>query len=334
MGYTYGHLLPALVMIENPSATGTAHISSEDSGIPLLESDEKPDDLVQQELLMIQSKPITSSSKSTLKHLRAKAGRLSRFRGFSILLACATFNGVLWQGLSRTKSNQVIQSAVTIASGILLSHINMAWTHAVISLPSRKSNWARILNFKTCVRDFRQIVGLTSLYAVVVGLCSLIPIGLLRAFDLGLPIDNPQLLAMMDLETLEVFMVKYSIVCFAGLVIFLAVSIPASITLQRVQASLLPEEDEPIVPFDRSFGGRVVPISKGGSGRVGMKDAWTTFGWKAMGWLMILYVKLVALQLMLVCIFVLVGILELRLVVGPGFGVEIIKILLTIQQSL
>lgn len=40
---------------------------------------------------------------------------------------------------------------------------------------------------------------------------------------------------------------------------------------------MLPEEDESIVPFDRSFGGKVVPAILGGSGRLSIADAWRTF---------------------------------------------------------
>jgi uncharacterized membrane protein (UPF0182 family) len=44
---------------------------------------------------------------------------------------------------------------------------------------------------------------------------------------------------------------------------------------------MLPEEDETIVPFDRSFGGKVSPAITGGSGKIGIVDAWTTFDWAA-----------------------------------------------------
>ena len=39
---------------------------------------------------------------------------------------------------------------------------------------------------------------------------------------------------------------------------------------------MLPDEDEAIVPFDRSFGGKVVPAILGGSGKLSIRDAWKT----------------------------------------------------------
>ncbi|CAL5868647.1 uncharacterized protein PFLUO_LOCUS2874 [Penicillium psychrofluorescens] len=61
----------------------------------------------------------------------------------------------------------------------------------------------------------------------------------------------------------------------------LLISVPARGIFTRVAASMLPEEDGPIVPFDRFFGGKVKPETTGGSGRLGLMDAWTTFKWAA-----------------------------------------------------
>ncbi|RJE16779.1 hypothetical protein PHISCL_10884, partial [Aspergillus sclerotialis] len=41
--------------------------------------------------------------------------------------------------------------------------------------------------------------------------------------------------------------------------LFVLLQIPATVTLVRVAASMLPEEDETIVPFDRTFGGKTTP---------------------------------------------------------------------------
>lgn len=54
----------------------------------------------------------------------------------------------------------------------------------------------------------------------------------------------------------------------------LLLSIPAWGIFTRVAASMLPEEDDPIVPFDRLFGGKVKPGVV-----LGLRDAWTTFDW-------------------------------------------------------
>jgi hypothetical protein len=58
---------------------------------------------------------------------------------------------------------------------------------------------------------------------------------------------------------------------------FLLVSIPARAIYIRVAASMLPEEDDPIVPFDRLFDGKTNLNMAGGGDKLGLKDAWVTF---------------------------------------------------------
>lgn len=53
--------------------------------------------------------------------------------------------------------------------------------------------------------------------------------------------------------------------------------IPAEVILVRVQASLLPADADTIVPFDRSFGGKVEPEVVTGRGYVDFQTAWVTF---------------------------------------------------------
>ena len=85
----------------------------------------------------------------------------------------------------------------------------------------------------------------------------------------------------------------------------------------RLQASLLPEDDEPIVPFDRTFGGKVVPAIIGGSGMIGMRDAWKTFDWNAIVRVVKVYVKTAFMQMALFMLFLVAVAVELRLILGP-----------------
>lgn len=63
------------------------------------------------------------------------------------------------------------------------------------------------------------------------------------------------------------------------LVLYILIQMPAEVTFIRVAASMLPEDDETIVPFDRSFGGKVTPEIVGGQGKIGIVDAWKSFSW-------------------------------------------------------
>ena len=111
-------------------------------------------------------------------------------------------------------------------------------------------------------------------------------------------------------------MIQSWLVLFVSFGLIILVVLPAQVTLVRVQASVLPEEDEAIVPFDRSFGGKVVPESEGGKGVVGMLDAWRSFEWSSRLRLVGLYVKIIAIEMATTLAFVLLVIGELRMIVG------------------
>ena len=117
-----------------------------------------------------------------------------------------------------------------------------------------------------------------------------------------------------DAQKFALFQVAMAAV--AGIVIVVLVIIPADVTLKRVQASMLPEADEAIVPFDRTFGGKVVPEILGGSGAVGMFDAWKTFDRSARIRLVKLYAKIFLVQFATTILFLMVIFGELRVIMG------------------
>jgi hypothetical protein len=73
--------------------------------------------------------------------------------------------------------------------------------------------------------------------------------------------------------------------------------LPAIVTQVRIESSILPEDQDTIVPFDRSFGGKVVSQMLGGSGKIGFLDAWRSFNWEARRRLLKLYVKIGAIMM-------------------------------------
>ena len=59
---------------------------------------------------------------------------------------------------------------------------------------------------------------------------------------------------------------KWLCVLGVSLALQMLLVIPTQTALARVQASLLPADEDPVVPFDRSFGGRVEPEVVSGKG--------------------------------------------------------------------
>ena len=171
------------------------------------------------------------------------------------------------------------QFAVNMLIAVLTANLQMAWVHIVISEPSSKRFYQRIPSFK----DWRRIIPVAAFeYGVTLGAFYL-PMMVTCGFS-GL--DDP---ANFDLHASGAYV--RAVASFSGpaLLSFL-VSIPARAIFIRVAASMLPEDHEAIVPFDRSFGGKVVPAILGGSGKLGIADAWRTFDRAAR----IRYVKAIA----------------------------------------
>lgn len=105
-----------------------------------------------------------------------------------------------------------------------------------------------------------------------------------------------------------------------GLVLAFLVVIPANVTLTRVQASLLVDTEETIVPFDRSFGGKVVPEIVGGSGMIGMLDAWTSFDWAARTRLIKTYLKVIGMQIAVTFLFTMCLVSQLFIIAGKDWS--------------
>lgn len=297
ISYTYGTIVATLTIIETPTAT-VIQISEPESdddekeeglltpdsdGSSTLSFKEKksldksaPASPADPELLLIKSKPITATIRSTMKHLRAQAGRGSYFRGIVPVLVYGMLHHVTDSLLPRLSFGLIAGPLAYVVGSVLLGGLEMAWTHIVISAPSRQAWWRRIPS----VNRIKVIAIPTAILAIAEQISLIIPSQLLQD-DGIMSLTHP---AWMDDETLkvnEVVLAKLTGALLATLLIFVFVSVPATVILRRVQASMLPDEDEAIVPFDRTFGGKVQSAAAGGSGAVSMRDAWKTFDWSA-----------------------------------------------------
>ena len=131
----------------------------------------------------------------------------------------------------------------------------------------------------------------------------------------------------------KIAMSQMILISLIAIGIFVLVVIPADVTLKRVQASMLPEEEDSIVPFDRTFAGKVKPQILGGSGAVSMLDAWKSFDRSARIRLMKLYFKVFLVSIFTTIMFVMVVIGELRLTMGDQFNDMVGKAHESLQQA-
>lgn len=206
----------------------------------------------------------------------------------------------------------ISQSLAAVVTAVVLCRLQMLWTHVVISTPSEKK-WYR--RFPT-IDAGKKVILPTAVWALAEQATIYVPITLFVVFDLEGYFRNPAAFHELSLMQQKSVMLASFAVMMSGIATAVLIVFPASVTLKRVQASLLPEENDSIVPFDRTFGGKVQPQVVGGTGVVSMLDAWKTFDWAARFRLVKLYAKIFAIQVSTTVFFVLFAVFQVRMING------------------
>ncbi|KAJ5823723.1 hypothetical protein N7447_006063 [Penicillium robsamsonii] len=261
--YTYGMMISTLAAVEDTNPDIYVRITSDPDPTKPVNSQEDPELVTPTPL-----KPITSKLRTTVKHLRSRAGYWSRFRGLGMFMAYNVARGFLSSFFP--VSSYMLQFVVQSVISVVLATWQMAWVHIVISEPSPKRFYQRIPSYKTWIK----IAPAAALQDVLTAAGFFIPMAVANFAGW---LDTPG-----DQDT-QPIVALYRLLGVSVVPVILAflISMPARVIFVRVAASMLPEEDETIVPFDRSFGGKVSPAITGGSGKIGLMDAWTTFDWAA-----------------------------------------------------
>ncbi|KAG8528145.1 uncharacterized protein KY384_007061 [Bacidia gigantensis] len=310
--YTYGDVVGTLAMIENPTATAYASEAAiSDIKDPLLSGDASETQAADLDIYVVKNLPITRKLRSAVKHLTSIGGPLARFRGLHIAIIYNALHALIL-GLIAPRGT-FIRPFMSVVASVALSRIHMTWTHVVISMPSSKSWWRRIPS----VKAGKHVLLPAAIWAAAQQMSIYVPGVLLNSAYSTL--QNPNAFGGDSKATQKVALVQAFMVVFVFLATVLLVVIPAEVSLKRVEASMLAEEDESIVSFDRSFDGKVKPEALGGSGSISMLDAWKTFGKEARIRLLKLYAKIVALQIATAIMFTMVLIGELKLITGGDF---------------
>ncbi|KAE9364080.1 hypothetical protein N431DRAFT_432173 [Stipitochalara longipes BDJ] len=300
INYTFGRVLPTLLMIESPQEAIVFE--------PLATED--PDSTINKDPEQAAVRPayITSSFRQTIKHLGGLSGR---FRGFWVFFA----NAVLVQWIA----NMLIfvpfipRGVANVIGVVILALLPLTWTQIVISEPSPKFWFRRIPSVKT----WKKVAVPTAVLAVAEQITALVPLKL--AIIAGLTKDAKYTAQLSPHAQTMLALSGFGIVALSIVLSFLLV-LPASVTLTRVQASLLPDTEETIVPFDRSFGGKVIPEIVGGSGVLGMLDAWKSFDWSSRLRLIKAYAKVYALTIVTTFVFTIVLVGEMFLIAGKDWA--------------
>lgn len=281
LDYTLNTVVTRLTMIESPTAEMTFSTPAKEHDLaepdaplekePLLDIEQAPTTVV-----IAPVKPITSKIRKTVCHLKTEAGRSSRWRGLGWGLLYGFvfhFTHNLFTGLL-PNFRPITNVVATVGAGLISARLHTAWTHAVIARPTEKKWMARMPAIKT----LKYLALPTVVLALVVETSGYLVMSCW--FLLGLDRVQPQHHAYNNAQLAAIF-AKFAIMAVMVLHVVLFIILPAHVTLIRVEASLLPADEDTIVPFDRSFGGKVEPAVLGGSGAVKFVDAWRSFDWEA-----------------------------------------------------
>jgi hypothetical protein len=312
LSYMLKEVVTTLCMVETPHAAITVSPSTSEPA----DKGEKEGLLeAGPTITLVHQKPITSSIRATIKHVVANAGTFARFRGLRVhaiyslafVLAASFFEAAL----PRVPGQAILVSAL---SGAVLANLHAVWTHRVVSMPTTKSFWQRLpskSNWKTLALPAAIAASMpyVSVY-LTIGVGAL----------LGLHREDPEQLAGYSAGQLTCLAMRIFAVAIFAVLCSLFLCLPAMVTLVRIEASILPEDEDTIVPFDRTFDGKAVSQMHGGSGKVGFLDAWRSFNWEARRRLIKLFVKA---SLIMVGVFFFVAhvlAFEVFAIFGPQLG--------------
>lgn len=270
VGYTLGTVIPTLASVEPSQGTYAPVPVHDDDG-----SEGKAGKVASktavpeaEEAGAIKRRPITSSIRATHKHLCSvsSSGWRSLYRG--LVLAFITHLLTTLVASFFIVALPGIPPVVPVfLADVALVQLNTVWVHSVISL-STQPWWRRIPPFVETLKATILPLGARFLAtAAASGLPTLILLAL------GRPMVKHEIFPDVEINNVQTEGgdgILYFGLWFA-LLVFAAV--PAQVVVVRVQASLLPDTDETIVPFDRSLG-RTTPQP---SAYQRMVDALTSF---------------------------------------------------------
>jgi len=281
--------MSTLVMIEQPKTvilSDSPKASMDEPDAPL-----EKDGLLDEEVTLAVQKPVTSSIRKTMRLLHSVGGFRARFRGLGVSvvyhLAHAIAANVLTMVVGIFLDAPFSFVVSTVLATVLLCRIHMTWTHVMITQPSQLSWTKRIPSGK---KYFKALVLPSLVFSLAQYLTILLPIGVASMFG-ALPTERAEVNSSNETKRM---LASFGTLCFVAVAILL----PASVTLTRVEASLLPENEETIVNFDRTLSGAATfAITENDVNPKALFDAaWRSFDLAARVRLVKFYVKMTLVQ--------------------------------------
>ncbi|KAL2157520.1 hypothetical protein VTH06DRAFT_6071 [Thermothelomyces fergusii] len=249
--YTLHYVYPTLAAVEDPLPAYESLAMNDDAG-----SQPKGDGGPAPTARL--GVPVTASLCATSRLIRSLGGWLANFRGlgYSLLIGILTCLAIMFFAALPFVPGPVAH----LLALLVVAPLSATWTHLVVTRPSASPFTQRIPALK---KAYRATWLPTVLVWAALNACAYLPMLLARLVGLELPDpDQP--------DQVELPAGPDAGKALAVVAVFLALQallyVPAHTALIRVQASLLPPDEDTVVPFDRSFGGRVEPELVTGKG--------------------------------------------------------------------
>lgn len=326
--YTVGEVMASLAMIESPSSTaiiepkGPPAYADEPNAPaekePLMPAEADADADV--EITVINHKPITSKITTTIGLLHRVGGFRARWRGLGLSVLYHMVHAGLTNLLASFLGFNIIGNAlVYIFVSVGTARLHMLWTHSMIAHPSSKPIFRRFVPRKQC----KAILLPSLVFATAQQATFLLPVAV--AFALKLDHVNREAMENAtqhkDCSMTLLMGLRFLAVPATALFVALAVLLPAAVTLTRIEATLLAEDEQTIVPFDReAIMGDIDTTARGGS-RALFVQAWRSFDRSARLRLIKVYVKMVLAQITIAFIALHLMVAELYLIGGERLAI-------------
>ena len=250
--------MASLVAVEQPRTILLAETST-DSTHPDVPLEKAP--LLDTEVAIFKEEPLTASMRNTVRHLISIGGAGARWRGLGASITyhiahsvCMNLVCAMFGQSSPTIYARIPYCVAWILSGVFLSTIHATWTQVMISQPSALPWWKRISGGR---QMYKALILPSLVYAVAQLALVMIPFAIFSAFAPAVAYGR-EFVAEDQKRAIAGAISALGAAFFIGL----AVVLPASVTLTRVEASLLPEDQEIIVNFDRTLGGAAISSTR------------------------------------------------------------------------
>jgi len=287
-------------MIEQPQSTvveRTTRIVSDADG-DVKDADafldkEEQEHLIDEEVMVIKHDPITSSLRKTIRHLHSVGGFTARWRGLGAAMTYGVAHAILVNAFCTIFNPlPLVQAIAYVLSSMILAKLHMTWTHVMVSKPSAKPWFKRMSGDK---QVGKALLLPSAVYAIAQILTFALPMLAFAVFTSGDSSSDCQVLGAIGSA---VTMLALSVL----------ILLPASVTLTRIEASFLPEDEDTIVPFDRTLNGaKSSAVSLDGEqtsvrAKSLFIEAWRSFDMSSRLRLIKFYVKMVGVQFMIVLV--------------------------------